>query len=109
MPRFLRNVLENLFGKPATVRYPFEKPPLPEGTRGELNFNMVRCDQCQDCERICPSAAITVHVEEKTIDWEPFKCIYCHACVRACMHKAIEAKDNVSSPGYKVSKKTFKA
>ncbi len=109
MPRFLGSVLENLFGKPATVRYPFEKPPLPEGTRGELNFNMVKCDQCQDCERICPSAAIHVHMKEKTIDWEPFKCIYCHICIGVCMHKAIEAKDNVPSPDYNVTKKTFKA
>jgi len=43
------------------------------------------------------------------MDWEPFKRIYCQACVRACMHKAIELKGHVSSPGYKVGKKTFKA
>ena len=77
------------------------------GLRGELYFNMLKCDQCQDCERTCPSVAIKVHVEEKKIEWEPFKCIYCHACVRACMHEAIEPLENVSSPSYTVDKKVF--
>jgi len=44
MPSFLGNIIENLFGKPATVKYPFEKPEPVPGTRGELNFNMAKCD-----------------------------------------------------------------
>jgi len=101
--------LENLFGKPATVKYPFEKPAYVPGTRGELYFNMAKCDQCQDCERICPSAAIKVDPETKKIEWSPFKCIYCHACVRTCMHEAIEPLMNVQAPDYKKKVKTFEA
>ena len=109
MPSFLGNILENLFGKPATVKYPFEKPEPVPGTRGELNFNMAKCDQCQDCERTCPSAAIKVYPEEKRIEWNSFQCIYCHACVRACMHEAIEPLINVEAPDYKKRVKTFGA
>jgi len=108
MPRFLGNILENLLGKPATIRYPFEKPEPVPGTRGELYFNMAKCDQCQDCERICPSAAITVYPDEQKIEWDPFRCIYCHACVRTCMHEAIEPSIIVESPDYKKQIKVFK-
>jgi ech hydrogenase subunit F len=109
VPNFLNNVLENLFGKPATTRYPFEKVKPQPGTRGEIRFNMQKCDQCQDCERTCPSAAIKVYPEEKKIEWNPFKCIYCHACVRACMHEAIEPMINVESPDYLKTIKTFES
>ncbi len=81
MPGFLGNILENLFGKPATVKYPFEKPAYVPGTRGELNFNMAKCDQCQDCERICPSAAIKVYPEDEEDRVEP---IQVHLLPRLC-------------------------
>ena len=109
MPNFLNNVLENIFNKPATTKYPFEKAEPQPGTRGEIRFNMQKCDQCQDCERTCPSAAIKVYPDEKKIEWNPFKCIYCHACVRTCMHDAIEPLFNVESPDYVKTVKTFKA
>ena len=76
-------------------------------TRGELFFDIQKCDQCQDCERICPSAAIKVYPNEKKIEWDPFKCIYCHTCIRTCMHKAISALDNVEASDYKKGVKTF--
>ena len=107
MPEMLRTILRNLFSKPATVNYPFENPGLVEGTRGEISFDMDRCDFCQDCERLCPSTAITVYPEEKKIEWDPFKCIYCHLCVRNCMHEAITPLENVQSPDYKPKKKVF--
>ena len=40
--------------------------PVP-GTRGAITFDMARCDECQDCERVCPSVAIKVYPEEKKI------------------------------------------
>ncbi len=107
MPKMLGKILSNLFSKPSTVQYPFENPGLVEGTRGELSFDLNLCDQCQDCERLCPSGAITVNVDEKKIEWDPFKCIYCHLCVDNCMHKAITALDHVTSPDYKPRKKVF--
>ena len=77
------------------------------GTRGEIVFDMTKCDQCQDCERTCPSAAIKVDPEARKIEWNPFKCIYCHACIRTCMHGAISALDNVQASDYEKAEKTF--
>jgi formate hydrogenlyase subunit 6/NADH:ubiquinone oxidoreductase subunit I len=75
--------------------------------RGEIFFAIQKCDQCQDCERVCPSAAITVYPDERKIEWDPFKCIYCHTCIRTCMHKAISALDNVEASDYEKNVKTF--
>ena len=77
------------------------------GTRGEIVFDMEKCDQCQDCERTCPSAAIKVYPEERKIEWSPFKCIYCHACVRTCMHGAISPLENVQASDYEKEVKSF--
>jgi NADH-quinone oxidoreductase subunit I len=107
MPKFLNNILENLFGKPATVNYPFVKPDPVPGTRGEISFDLSKCDQCQDCERVCPAVAIKVYPEEKKIEWKPFACIYCHVCVRTCMHGAITGSEIIKAPDYKVKIKTF--
>ena len=104
MPKFLGNIIENFFGKPATVAYPFVIPEVVPGTRGEISFDMMKCDQCQDCERVCPGVAIKVYPEEKKIEWKPFSCIYCHVCVSTCMHGAITASETVKSPDYKVKK-----
>jgi len=40
MPEMLGIILRNLFSKPATVKYPFEKPEHVPGTRGEISFDM---------------------------------------------------------------------
>ena len=77
------------------------------GTRGEILFDIRKCDHCQDCERVCPSVAIKVYPKEKKIEWSPFKCIYCHACVRICMHDAISPLDNVQAPDFEKEVKTF--
>jgi formate hydrogenlyase subunit 6/NADH:ubiquinone oxidoreductase subunit I len=77
------------------------------GTRGEILFDLSKCDQCQDCERVCPSVAIKVYPEERKIEWNPFKCIYCHTCIRTCMHGAISPLDNVQASDYEKVVKTF--
>jgi len=76
-----------------------EPQPVP-GTRGVLTWDMQRCDHRQDCERVCPSMAIKVYPEEKRIEYQPFKCLYCYLCVDNCMQKAITGSDIVSTPEY---------
>ncbi len=98
MPEMLKEVLKNLFSKPATVNYPFEKPTPVPGTRGALHWDMERCDQCQDCERVCPSMAIKVFPEEKKIEYQPFKCLFCYLCIDNCMQQAIIGADVVRAP-----------
>ena len=96
----LKEVLKNLFSKPATVNYPFVKPTPVRGTRGALTWDMDRCDQCQDCERVCPSLAIKVSPEEKKVEYQPFRCLYCYICIDNCMQQAITSSDIMRPPEY---------
>ena len=100
MPKMFTRVLKNLISKPATVRYPFVKPEPVPGTRGNICFDMDKCDFCLDCERVCPSMSIKVYLEDKKIEYHPFSCMYCHLCVRACMQRAIIASEVVRGPDY---------
>jgi ech hydrogenase subunit F len=100
MPEMLKEILKNLVSRPATVNYPFEKPePLPK-TRGALTWDMAKCDQCQDCERVCPTMAIKVYTEEKRVEYHPFKCLFCYLCIDNCMQQAITNSTTLTAPGY---------
>jgi ech hydrogenase subunit F len=103
----LDNIFRNLFSKPVTVNYPFEKPQYEKGTRGAIRFDMDKCDQCQDCERLCPSSAIKVYPDEKRVEYDPFRCIYCHLCVENCMQEAIIHDEIPRLPEYEKNKDNF--
>jgi len=79
------------------------KPEPIRGLRGKISFDLDRCDQCQDCERVCPASAIKVFPDQKMIEYNPFKCIYCHLCVENCMQRAIKAEPSPRSPEYSKS------
>lgn len=100
MPKMLKEVLKNLFSPPATVNYPFVKPTPVPGTRGALTWDMSKCDQCQDCERVCPSVAIKVYPKEKKVEYQPFKCLFCYLCIDNCMQSAIIGSDNFKTADY---------
>ncbi|MCX6649188.1 MAG: 4Fe-4S dicluster domain-containing protein [Candidatus Bathyarchaeota archaeon] len=107
MPEMLKEILKNLVSKPATVNYPFVKPePLP-ATRGALTWDMNRCDQCQDCERVCPSMAIKVLPEEKKVEYQPFRCLFCFLCIDNCMQQAISNSTTLAAPGYEKRVEVF--
>jgi ech hydrogenase subunit F len=107
MPEMLREILKNLVSKPATVNYPFVKPePLP-ATRGALTWDMNMCDECQDCERVCPSMAIKVLPEEKKVEYQPFKCLFCFLCIDNCMQQAITNSTTLAAPGYEKRVEVF--
>jgi Fe-S-cluster-containing hydrogenase component 2 len=87
----------------------------------------VLCDQCGDCVVVCPADALSrnklgVVVLDKKLcvgcytcigfcekgaferrnDWiEPYKCISCGICVKACPHAALEIVD-VPTPDYRI-------
>ena len=53
--------LRSLFGKPETVRYPFEEPEHPAALRGKVVFSSENCIYCGICEKRCPTGAISVN------------------------------------------------
>lgn len=114
-PIFKRAV-SHLFTKPATTKYPFVKPNIPEDTRGKLVYEITSCNtvdigtgrsdltldvksivgsNCRVCFRDCPAGAIEiVEVEGKKrpqIDLN--KCIFCYQCVESCPRKAIKSSE----------------
>lgn len=108
MPKMLKEVLKNLISPPATVNYPFVKPTPVPGTRGALTWDMEKCDQCQDCERVCPSVAIKVYPEEKKVEYQPFKCLFCYLCIDNCMQHAIIGSDAFKTADYEKKVEVFK-
>ena len=90
--------------KMATPTIAKMKPKPVPGTRGALTWDMNRCDQCQDCERVCPSMAIKVYPEEKKVEYQPFRCLFCYLCIDNCMQQAITGAEAMRAPEY--TKKT---
>ena len=107
MPKMLGKVLRSLLSQPATVRYPYVKPAVIQGTRGRIKFDITKCDYCLDCERVCPPAAITVCLETKKIVYDPFRCIYCHLCVQNCMQGAIKPDETPRKPEFEKAVDVF--
>lgn len=92
MLKSMINAFGNLFKKPSTINYPFEKSPKNEEARGLILYEMEKCIFCLNCEVVCPPGAIlfTQNREnfEFTYHYNPYLCIYCGECVRACPDKA---------------------
>ncbi len=92
--KMIIQVLESLFKKAATTKYPFVKTEMPDRFRGKLKFYPERCIGCKICMRDCPSNAITIRkIGEKKFEAEIdlAKCIYCAQCVDSCPKQALEA------------------
>jgi formate hydrogenlyase subunit 6/NADH:ubiquinone oxidoreductase subunit I len=91
--KMLREAMNHLLKKPATIKYPAESANIPDKFRGKLKFYADKCIGCKLCMKDCPSDAI--HIEkigdtyEAVIDLD--KCIYCAQCVDTCPKKALEA------------------
>ena len=79
--------LTNLFRKPFTVKYPFEKTYIPDDYRGMIVHNPELCIWCRKCEMVCPPGAIIFSQAmdgKQTYHYNRAVCIYCGECVRQC-------------------------
>ena len=104
----------------ATMQYPEEKWPLPDGYRGapvlvKDEDGREKCVSCQLCEFVCPPKAIRIHPGElpltsrwanvekgpKEFDIDMLRCIYCGLCEEVCPEEAIWLlKDHPIVVGY---------
>jgi len=100
MTQMLSTILKNLFSKPATRKYPFEKRTPFQKSRGKITFDQTKCDHCGDCERLCPAGAIQVNEKNKEITYDPFRCIYCWVCTENCLQQAITSEEEYRAPAY---------
>jgi len=104
-----------MFGKKATINYPFEKGEVSPRFRGEHALRRYpngeeRCIACKLCEAICPAQAITIEAgsrrndgTRRTVryDIDMVKCIYCGLCQEACPVDAI-----VEGPNFEFATET---
>ncbi len=110
-----KRAASHIFTKPATTKYPFAKPQLPEDTRGKVVYEIKDCNiidfdaehsfafdvksimgsNCRVCARDCPAKAIEiVEVDGKKrpqIDLN--RCVFCYQCVESCPRKAIKSSE----------------
>lgn len=86
----VNSVFKNLFSKPATRAYPFEKRTTFANARGQISgVEIDKCIFCGMCDRKCPANAITVNRAEKSWQIDPFKCVICGVCAEVCPKKCI--------------------
>jgi NAD(P)H-quinone oxidoreductase subunit I/formate hydrogenlyase subunit 6 len=87
----IKELLSNLFVKPATSKYPFVKAEVAEGFRGKQVYDNNLCISCGLCSRDCPAKAIEmVEVEGKRRPlFHLDLCIFCYQCAESCPRNAI--------------------
>ncbi|MHB1131856.1 MAG: NAD(P)H-dependent oxidoreductase subunit E [Chloroflexota bacterium] len=70
--------LRHALGQRWTKLYPFDKPVLPERSRGliqlvvEPETNQFKCEACLMCEKVCPSRAISIEYTQRDT-FRPFR------------------------------------
>lgn len=89
----IKEVLSQIFTKPATGKYPFVKASVPEDFRGKQVFDTNLCVGCGLCARDCPTKAIEmVDVdEERRPLFHLDLCIFCYQCAESCPRNAIKS------------------
>jgi len=57
--------------------------------------NSEKCNLCGKCELVCPTKAIKINNESKTVGFNHDECIVCVACEDVCPHKAINMTNKI--------------
>jgi len=97
-------LLNTLFSKPITVQFPREAIEIPEGYRGEQEYDIDNCISCSLCSQICLNKAIEmVEMPEEYKEKYPKKypkidlrkCCFCALCQDICPKKCLRMTINV--------------
>ncbi len=84
----LQVTLERLRQGHRTIAFPAQTPTLPERFRGLPLIDASKCpERCRDCERACPTKAITI--DDQGIKLDLGRCLFCTDCQEACPEGAI--------------------
>lgn len=87
--RVVADLLRNLADAPATLRYPTQPIPVPEGFRGRIAIRDPVCIGCSKCAIVCPTECIDmvpgereVEVKGRTIVRRKKPEVHLYACIR---------------------------
>ncbi|MCE9614918.1 MAG: 4Fe-4S dicluster domain-containing protein [Lentisphaerae bacterium] len=71
-----------------TIRFPTDKPNVPDRLRGRPVIDPAKCPpDCRVCADVCPTDAITL--DSKGLRLDLGRCLFCTECVQACPQDAI--------------------
>ncbi len=102
-----KTLFKSLLGKPATVRYPAEKPKVYERTRGHIEIDIDACIHCGICQRRCPANAIEVQKADLLWSIQRMRCVQCNACVEVCPKKCLAMRPDYTTPSSEPVKDVF--
>ena len=84
----LKALLARAHQKHRTIGFPGQPPVLPDRLRGRPQIDSAKCpDGCRVCADVCPTDAIVVN--EKGVQLDLGRCLFCPECERACPEGAI--------------------
>jgi ech hydrogenase subunit F len=88
----------NLFKKPFTKLYPFEKYTPIKATRGRYEMDAKLCIHCGLCAKACPANAIVVDKTKKRNEININACILCYRCVDTCPKDCVSFREQYTEP-----------
>jgi NADH-quinone oxidoreductase subunit I len=91
----LKVTFMTLFKQPVTLKYPEERPPLPERFRGLLHNDIETCIACTLCASACPVDCFEIEFEKPPagsprkriltkFNIDMIKCMFCGLCTEVC-------------------------
>jgi NADH-quinone oxidoreductase subunit I len=87
----MKLTFRHMFKPAVTLRYPEERPPVPQSHRGLHAYDETKWIGCRMCERNCPVECIKLEMVGRgkdglitRYDVDYSKCLFCNLCAENC-------------------------